>query len=310
LEINIGWQTTGRKSWQQVQNYPRWGIQFMLYNLNNAKLYGYALFVTPHLDLFLLKRPKHELYLKIGTGIAFMSKFYNAHSNPNNLLVSMPVSASGFFSMSYRYRMTEKWAMLFALNFNHASNGSMHQPNLGINIPALGIGAHYTFYPERIKIIKNDLPPFEKKWSFNANLSFSTKQSSSEPLNDVNYMAYTLSTYVNKRFTRKNIGLIGLDACLDESLRYDLRDNPDYLRDKYPINRFALTTGYEFVLTEKTHVLIQNAFYLYDPYKLDIPVYQRYGFKYLPIEHLYLGYFLKTHAGKADFWEFAVGISM
>jgi hypothetical protein len=23
LEINIGWQTTGRKSWQQVQNYPR-----------------------------------------------------------------------------------------------------------------------------------------------------------------------------------------------------------------------------------------------------------------------------------------------
>jgi hypothetical protein len=310
LEINIGWQTTGRKPWQQVHNYPRWGIQFMFYNLGNPNIYGNALFITPHLDLFLLKRPKHEIYVKIGTGIAFFTKYYNSETNPNNILVSLPVSASGFFSLSYRYILTEKWSMLLAFNFNHASNGSMHQPNLGINIPALGVGAHYTLNPERMKFIKTELPEYKKSLNFNANLSFSSKQSPSEPLNDVSYMAYTLTTYFSKRFTRKSILVAGMDGCLDESLNYELRNEPDYINKKHSIYRFAVTIGYEFVLTEKTHIMMQNAFYLYDPYKVDIPVYQRYGFKYMPIEHVYLGYYLKTHAGKADFWEFAVGVKI
>ena len=307
VEINIGWQTTGKKHWQQVHNYPRWGFQCMFYNLGSPKIYGYGLFVTPHIDFFLLKHPKHELYVKIGTGISFFSKYYNKEANPRNILVGLPISATGLFSLSYRYILTEKWSMLLAFNFNHASNGSMRQPNLGINIPAIGLGAHYTFNPERMKYSKLELPEVQKKLMFNANLSFSSKQSASEPLNDVNYMAYTLTTYMSKRLTRKSIVVAGADACLDESLNYELRNNQEYRNNKYPIYRFTLTAGYEFVLTEKTHVMLQNAFYLYDPYEIDVPVYQRYGFKFIPMENLYFGYFLKTHLGKADFWEFAIG---
>ena len=307
IEINIGWQTNGKKPWQQVHNYPRWGFQLMFYNLNSASIYGNALFITPHIDLFLLKSKKHEIYVKIGTGIAFFSKHYNENSNPKNTLVSLPVSASGMFSLSYRYNFSPKWSVLLAGNFNHASNGSMRQPNLGINIPALGLGIHYTFNPERMIFTKMELPEVKKDFRINANLSFATKQSASEPLTDVNYMAYTLTTYASKRFTRKSIVVAGIDGCLDKSINYELRTDKEYIANKYPIYRFAVTAGYEFVLTEKTHVMLQNAFYIYDPYKLDVPIYQRYGFKYLLFDHLYLGYYLKTHLGKADFWEFAIG---
>lgn len=307
IEINIGWQTTGKKPWQQVNNYPRWGFQFMFYDLNNESIYGRALFITPHIDLFLLKAKRHEVYVKIGTGLAFITKHYNKDTNPKNTLISLPISASGMFSVSYRYIFSPKWSGLLALNFNHASNGSMRQPNLGINVPALGLGVHYTFNPERMVFSKMELPEFKKSFKFNANLSFSSKQSPSEPLNDVSYMAYTLTTYASKRFTRKSIAVVGVDGCLDESLNYELRNEKEYIENKYPIYRAALTAGYEFVLTEKTHVMMQNGFYIYDPYKIDIPVYQRYGFKFIPFEHLYFGYYLKTHLGKADFWEFAIG---
>jgi hypothetical protein len=310
LEINIGWQTTGKKTWQQLHNFPRWGFQLLYYYLDDPTQLGQSFQITPYMDLFLLKRPKHELYIKIGTGLAFYSKQYNAETNPYNTLISSPINSSGLFSMTYRYLISDHWSVIGGFNFNHGSNGSFKQPNLGINIPSLQVGTHYTFHPERIKFIKQPLPDFKKSLNWYTNVSFSSKQSSSEPLNDVNYLAVTLSTYAGKRLTRKSMVLAGLDACYDESLKYELRDNPDYQQNKYSIYRFAATVGYAFILTEKTHILMQNGIYLYDPYNLDVPVYQRYGFRFNPIKNLYFGYYLKTHLAKADFWEFAVGVKI
>lgn len=308
IELNFGQQTTGRKGWQQMHNYPRWGMNLTYFYLDNQKFYGHGVHLTPYMDLFLLRRTKHELFVKIGTGIAFYSYPYHPEKNPDNVLVSLPISASGLFRLGYRYQFTPKWSTLLTLNFDHASNGSLRQPNLGINIPGVGLGVHYTIHPERMAFEKQELPPIQKKWSWNTNLSFSTKQSPSEPLNDVNYMAYTLSTYLGRQVSPKSIIVAGLDGCYDESLRYSLRDNPDYKASKYPIYRFAAMGGYELVLTDKTHIMMQNAFYLYDPYKEDVLAYQRYGFKFIPIPNLYFSYYLKTHFGKADFWEFAIGV--
>lgn len=310
IELNFGWQTTGKKAWHQLHNYPRWGFQFLYYNLDNPEQLGHGFYITPYLDLFALKRPKHELYFKIGTGIAFFTKYYNEQTNPHNTLISSPVNMSGLFSINYRYLITDHWSVLFGFNFNHASNGSLRQPNLGINVPSLQLGTHYTFHPERMVFTKQELPEYKKNWSWFNNVSFSTKQSPSEPLNDVNYLALTFSSQVGKRLTRKSMVVAGLDGCYDESLNHTLQDNADYRAGKYPIWRFAALAGYEFILTEKTHIVMQNAFYLYDPYSLDVPVYQRYGFRFMPFKHFYGAYYLKTHLGKADFWEFAVGVKI
>ncbi len=310
LEVNLGWQTTGRKAWQQMHNYPRWGLQFLYYYLDDPTQLGQAFQVTPYMDLFFLRRPKHEFYVKIGTGLSFYTKRYDEEKNPYNTLISSPINASGLLSFNYRYLLTDKWSLLFGLNFNHGSNGSSRQPNLGINIPSLQVGTHYTFHPERLKFTKQALPEYKKSLNWFTNISFSTKQSSSEPLNDANYLAVTVSTYAAQRLTRKSVVLLGMDGCLDESLRYELRNNPDYQQGKYSIYRFAATAGYAFVLTEKTHIMMQNGFYVYDPYKLDIPVYQRFGFKFMPLKHVYFGYYLKTHLAKADFWEFAIGLKI
>ncbi|MBC7388520.1 MAG: acyloxyacyl hydrolase [Opitutaceae bacterium] len=308
VEINFGWQTNGRKAWNQYHNFPRWGINFLYYNLDNPHVYGQSIHIAPYIDLFALKSKRHELYFKIGTGIAFYPTHYDKDKNSENVLVSLPFCATGLFGINYRFIFSPYWSGLISANFNHASNGSMRQPNFGINIPGFGAGIHYTFNPERVVFIKRELAPVIKSWNFNANLSFSVRQAPSDTLNDVYYPAYTLTTYASKRLTRKSIVVAGIDGCLDQSLNYTLRNVPEYKDGTYSIYRFAVTAGYEFVLTEKTHIMIQNAFYLYNPFKEDIPVYQRYGFKYMPIEHLYFGYFLKTHAGKADFWEFAVGV--
>ena len=310
IEVNLGWQTNGRKPWHQLHNFPRWGINVVMYNLDNPAVYGSSVHVTPYVDLFALKSRRHELYFKIGTGIAFYPVHYNKDKNPDNLLVSLPFCATGAFSFNYRFIITKYLSSLISLNFNHASNGSMRQPNFGINIPGVGAGVHYTFNPERIKFIKTELPELKKSWNFNANVSFSVRQAPSDTLNDVYYPAYTLTTYVSKQFTRKSIVAIGLDGCLDQSLNYSLRNETDYRNNKYSIYRFAATAGYIFALTTQLQVVMQNAFYLYDPYNLDVPVYQRYGFKYMPMDNLYFLYALKTHLGKADFWEFAVGVKL
>lgn len=310
IELNFGWQTTGRKAWHQLHNYPRWGLQLLYYNLGVPQQLGHAVFFTPYMDLFALKRRKHELYFKIGTGVAFFTEYYDEKTNPHNTFVSLPASISGLFSFNYRIIATPHWSFLFGFNFNHGSNAAMRQPNLGINVPSLQIGTHYTFHPERLNFVKQELPEVKKSLNWYTHVGFATKQSYIEPLNDANYLVVALSTAAGKRLTRKSMVLAGLDGCYDESLKYTLKDNEEYKENKYPIYRFAATLGYEFILTEKTHILMQNGFYLYDPYGLDIPVYQRFGFRFLPFEHFYAGYFLKTHLGKADYWEIAFGVKI
>lgn len=307
LEFNIGYQTNGNRYWHQLHNFPRVGLQVLLYDLQRPKEFGYAIHFTPYMDLFLLKSKRHDLYIKIGTGLGFYSKHYDNNNNPENKFMGQTLCMTGVFSLNYRFQFTPNWSSITTLNFNHGSNGSLRQPNLGINIPSLAAGIHYTFHPERIQFKRSVLPDYKKSTNLFFSISFSSRQSAAEPLNDVNYFASTQSLALGQRISRKSALLVGLDACYDQSLRYNLRETPEYIARKYTIWRFATLIGYEFLLHEKFRVTFQNAFYLYDPYDLDVPVYQRLGFKYLPHKNLYFGYYLKTHVYKADFWEFAIG---
>lgn len=307
IEFNIGYQTNGNKYWHQLHNFPRIGLQVLLYDLRKPEIFGYSVHLTPYMDLFLLKSKRHDLFVKIGTGLGYYTKHYNENTNPENLFMGQSICMTGVLSLSYRFQFTPSWSAIAGLNFNHGSNGSLQMPNLGINIPSMSAGVHYTTHPERIKFKKTTLSDYKKSLNLFVSVSFSRHQAQAKPSNNKDYFATTQSIALVKRFTRKSAALVGFDACYDASIHYNVRESDDYENGKYPIWRYAAVAGYEFLVHEKLRVTMQNGFYLYNPYRLNGYMYQRFGFKYLPHKNFYLGYYLKTHFAKADFWEFAIG---
>ncbi|MFQ3576679.1 MAG: hypothetical protein SNJ77_09615, partial [Cytophagales bacterium] len=124
---------------------------------------------------------------------------------------------------------------------------------------------------------------------------------------DAWYPMFNLAGQAMFRLKRKLGITLGFDFTHDESLRHVLANNHYYNNNYYPIHRYAALLGYEYIFSEKVYGSLQTAYYLYDPYNLDFPLYQRYGLKIFPTKHLMTGFFLKTHLFRADGFELLLG---
>ena len=51
----------------------------------------------------------------------------------------------------------------------------------------------------------------------------------------------------------------------------------------------------------------QVGYYVYQPFKFDIPIYDRIGIKYYVLPKVFTGFSLKTHGFLAEAFEFVIG---
>ncbi|MFQ3574959.1 MAG: acyloxyacyl hydrolase, partial [Cytophagales bacterium] len=133
-ELDLVNQTKGQKEWHWANNMPRLGIQLLFINMRNVEIYGNAIHTTPYADLILARGNKSELFIKLGLGLAFYSNYFHVYRNQHNQIISSPASYSGTFGFSYKRPFVKNTNMIMAVNFNHASNATIRQPNLGSNI--------------------------------------------------------------------------------------------------------------------------------------------------------------------------------
>jgi len=73
--------------------------------------------------------------------------------------------------------------------------------------------------------------------------------------------------------------------------------------------KLGFAVGHEFSY-KKLGLLTQLGVYLYNPLKLDPPVYQRYGLKYYITDKVFVMSALLIHYGSADFIEWTVGLRL
>ncbi len=340
-------------SWQQYLGNPTLGIGFIGLDLGNSKILGQAFALYPYLLIDIIRTPHFELDWKIGAGMSFFNKTYNRvfdefGNNPewsyygptcNNLIGSI-VNVYLTTGAHFNFPIKNGWAVHTNLGYIHMSNGSVLQPNGGINILYATIGTSYKLEQEKIPNTNNTTQKFSNlpyKWSLNITASGGYRELFY--MDDKGYSVGSL--HIGTTYNICNWYALGgsLDAFYDGVFnqqgagykehtsfsRYIILN--DDISNKF---RIAASINNEFRIGRITAIL-DWGIYLYDPIRLAYtdangnkytkrPLLYKYniekedGWNYFRLgvrcrvwNNLYVQTAVKTHLTKAEMIEWGIG---
>ena len=317
LDINITNQTYGRKDWEQRRRYPLLGIGVTYINYGIDSVYGRCIGVYPNITLSLIKGKKVEWTLRIGDGVGYVTHLYGRHPLSDTLNNAIGSHINDFFSFNtdFRYHINRHWDVQAGINFNHISNASFQQPNLGINLLGEHIGIRYFPVTRTPQYIHKELKPLSKRLLFEARaaLAFTQSDAPKGPL----FPVYMASVYGSRRWLSKNKLFLGVDYSYHQGVYAFLRNNEILVGEEAKNSyKSAVFFGNEFLLG-RVGVMLQIGVYVKQTYLKQDMYYEKIGANYYLIQkekgvlkELFLTGLLKTHKSIAELAEFGIGIGL
>ncbi|MDD3079919.1 MAG: acyloxyacyl hydrolase [Paludibacter sp.] len=323
FSLKFSKQTTGEKLWEQLYNYPEWGIGLYAADFFNSDEVG-----TPFALFGFLKAPfvrwnTGSFNYELGFGASTHWRSFNPLTNSYNTAIG---AGQAFFinaGLNLDFEIDRHVDLITGFSLNHFSNGALKIPNSGINTVAPRIGIRYNV-AQRPKFIKQIVPGFKPHNEWEISVFVSAKNLIFDTLTNVDILEkyegvyFTVTGFTlayNRWLSRKSKVGIGLNFAYNESVNgqiaiqnNDVVDVDGPFMEKFELSIFP---SYELVV-HKMSLVLQPAFYLYRK-KLDnlSPVFhQRIGLKYHFTDNIYAGIILRDYAFHvSDFIEWTVGYS-
>jgi hypothetical protein len=310
--LSYNWKTFGNKEWEQVYNYPDYGVSIHYLDFKN-KFLGYNFAVGLHYNFYFLNR---NLIFRISQGIGVTSNPYNKETNNKNNAFGTKVMDNTYFMLQYKKEnILDRIGFQAGFMLTHFSNGRFKAPNSGINTIALNVGLNYNFNDSQ-EFIRDTLPTKETyKERIKYNLAFRTGVSEGPVPHLGQRQFYHIGLYADKRIGRKSALQLGTDVFFSRYLRDYIKFASVAFPDKKLINpsvdykRVGLFIGHELFIN-KLSIETQFGYYVYKPFDYEIDIYQRVGAKYYITKNLFSGVGLKTHGGRAEAIEVTLGIRL
>ena len=309
VEADLNWHLRKRSTWDYCHCYPRTGISILYTHFDLPDILGSAISVYTYIEPFIRAEYKLNYSIRFGLGPTFLTKLYDAETNPDNLFFSSPVSFLALLNASVNYRINPRLTLRASGSYNHISNGGYSEPNLGMNFPSINIGLDYSFQPIELparepSTVKNLLI---KKQRIFVVMGLSAKPTTSG-LREKRYPVYVAGVNYS-RTVGKILALNGgVEWVNDRSLRQALRDNGTVNGDGNPPdhNRVGVLAGVDWLFGR--FIFYQHlGIYLYAPVKAQKAVYQRYGLNFRFSERMFAGINIKAHGQDADFMDVRLG---
>jgi len=302
-ELSIYFQKNGKSEYDSLYKFPKYGISIIGTSLGNRKVFGQLYGFTLFGDFPFIHTEKDEFSGSMGVGLAFVTKKYDAVTNPSDLALSTHLNALINLSLKYRH-FFGNWNIIFALHATHSSNGASRLPNLGVNLVYASVGFGYqfrnTYLPTKVRKINLD-----KHWHYNIIGVFSVGQV--YPIGGKLYPVANLQLSTTKRFTPKS----GIEIIADGFLK---GSNVDKVLDEGGTALNAIQIGlmgaYNLYLNDHLRIVVGLGHYLYDRYHFNNKMYARLGFKYQINPHLVATLGIKSHWAKADYIEYGIGYTL
>ncbi len=310
--LSFNKKTFGSKEWQQIYNYPEYGISFQKVNFKNPILgTNYALGV--HYNFFFLNR---NLLVRISQGIGLTTNPYNKETNNKNNAFGTKILDNNYFLIEYqKQHFFGPIGFQAGAQLNHFSNARFKAPNSGINNFAFHIGLNYSF--EEQQVIQRDFvqnpKDFAEKIKFN--IAFRTGVSEGPVVGIGQEPFYHIGLYADKRVGRKSALQFGTDVFFSKYLQDYIKFSTVAFPDRKPIDpnidykRVALFVGHELFIN-KLSLETQVGFYVYKPFDYEAAVYERLAVKYYIYKNYFTGFGLKAHGARAEAAEFTVGVRL
>jgi hypothetical protein len=310
LQVNFAVKTHGRKEWQKAFNYPDYGAYFLYQDFKSQPL-GAAYAIGGFYDFYFWKR---RLKFRLAQGFALTTNPYDKVDNSKNKALGTRVLDNTNFGLTYNRMLFDHIGFQAGLLFTHYSNGRIKSPNSGVNTYSLSLGLNYNFTHE--KTIQNDTTQVQKFYREPIRYNFVLRSGINESpiIRTGQRPFYHIGFYADKRLNRKSAVQLGTELFLTNSFK----DYIKYFAVAYPDKNIDPNTDYKRVGVFVGHELFINrvsleaqiGYYVYQPFKKDIAIYDRLGMKYYFTDKIFAGFTVKTHLFLAEALEFGIGVRL
>jgi opacity protein-like surface antigen len=310
-----------------------YGYTFNLLNLG-SEVAGYAIGAG---GLVMPQSGKYNYWI-LGMGIGYLTKRYDEFGNPRNPAIGSHLN--GMMHLGYHldagpYLNKWGWKMYAEAGMVHFSNANWRQPNFGINIPYLSIGAKRTLFlasnnygkvieirPEVEGGINNKSAPWKHIEQIGAIPSRSCVKS---PQHLVGFRLGRRQIELDQRRTFVNAVLeyncefprallgprfrVGANVFFDKSYMYSkfgLKSDAISLND---FTEVAITAGSHWEYG-KWGFIADAGLYLFRPDDTKRRYYEGIGVSYKATQRVYLIARLKAHLSSADYMEWGVSYQL
>lgn len=309
--INFSKQTHGSKEWHKIFGYPDYGAYFLYQDFKNEIL-GKSYAAGMHYDFYFLNR---NLVFKLAQGIAITTNPHDKETNSKNSAFGSKLLGNTNFGLTYKKDyLVDNFGLQAGLLFTHFSNGRMKAPNSGINTYSLSVGVNYNFEDKVTREKDTAKVDLTFKEPIRYNIILRTGVNESPIIGSGQHAFYHLGFYADKRLNRKSAVQLGTEVFLSnffkDFIKYQSVAYPDdNLDPNTDFKRVGVFVGYELFIN-KISLEAQLGYYVYQPYKYNIPVYDRVGMKYYFNKKIFTGLSIKTHGFLAEAMEFAIGVRL
>lgn len=303
-EVSLLKQSDGSSVWHSNYNYPLIGLKYHYFDLGNKAETGYAHSLMPFIEFSPSKNESVSFKYGFGIGAAYFTTTFNVVDNYRNLAMGSHFSFAVCMITALEWKISKMTSVCTGITFNHFSNGAIKTPNLGYNIPSARIGVTQKLGLAEV-YKKAEQTSFGKKWRMSLCVGAGIKQR--YPVNGPNYGVVSFSFAGMKQISKKGAIGAGADVHYDESLHTILQNEDGQKAPVQDAFRAGLCASYELLFSDFS-LLFQGGRYLYSKHSSEGNFYQRLGMRYTFYKNWFACINLRSHFGKADFFEAGAGI--
>lgn len=316
----IIFQTTGKKLWQRLYNFPYWGVGVHVSTFDNPEEMGVPIAAYAFINGPFHRWGKFSLNYEIDFGLTVNWKRFNPVSNQYNIAIGAGETVYIHTGITFAYRLTKQFEASFGLGLAHFSNGALKLPNFGLNTFSPRVGIRYNIHGLS-KYNNQKIPKFKKHNTLEIilftglkNVLYDSLQVSiRQKYKGVYFPLYGFRATLSRQLTYKSKIGIGLSVSYDGSVnarvaveqgKLDVADSP--FAEKL---RLSIYPSYGLVMGRYS-LILQPGFYLYrKQFTHQVPVsYQRIGLNYHFGKHFVGGISLRAYNFHvSDFIEWSLG---
>ena len=313
-EIRLGWQTDGRNDLEHDYNFPYFGVGWYSGAIGSPEILGQPNAIYGFFGFPVGKHKRNSFNPELALGLTYDLVNYDPEDNPYNDAIGARMAVYFNLNFGFNYALNREIDLIYGIDFTHFSNGRTFQPNYGLNMIGINLGARYHFNtgqkkyspgirPEKVLPVRADYTRIKKrKRLFNENnilvtTGFGTSQNLADAGTDNRYFNFSGILDYQHFFSIKHGFTAGLDFFHDGSME-PLGDDP---------NMLAGHLGYDFRFWDLT-LRLQMGSYISAPERRMGTIFMRPAVKYDLFERIYAQVGLKTLNGAAADWiEFGFG---
>lgn len=306
--FEVYWEqnTHGNKNWHSIYNFPKIGILFKYFNLNNSDVLGNAFSISYYFKFNIYNSENFSLRFRPSIGLAYLGKTFNTEDNFENIAIGSNINMHLSASIESEIKLFKNTNAILGLGLDHQSNTGFKTPNLGINMPFLTAGVNHNF-GKKNKLDKAPISSFTKKpfyWQISAGFGFNEIN----PPNGKKYIVKAITITREKKLNQKSTIGYGID----------LSYNPAHIafleKDSISINSYENTqVGLTVIHILDFGILSftgQLSYYLKNENDDLGKIYHVFGGRCQINEHWNAFFSGKTHIDKAEYLLFGFGYKL